>query len=163
MKLLVIGLIGLLLPLAPAGASLQTQYFVSSPNNSYYPGTQSSVTLLNLEFNQSYALLIGANQHVWDQQWINFTATTQSMKIPFIHENGHCRFDATNQTLTRLQLTLYDSTNTSLGSYWLTVQNYVSNANFSGWARLGVATIIFLFSGFIFVYVIIKFIIVKLL
>lgn len=163
MKKYVLILLILILPVVPMVASLQTQYFLSSPDTNYYPGTKATITLLNLEFNQTYSLLIGANQHTWDQQWINFTATRISMTLPFIHTAGHCLFDSSNQTLTRLQLSLFDASHNLLGSYWLNVENYVSNANLQGWSSLGVQIIIFLFSGFIFAYVIVKYIIVKLL
>jgi len=162
-KIVSLVLVGLCIPFVPTLGSLQTQYFVSSANNSYYPGTKSSVTLLNLEFNQSYELLIGANQLSFDWQWINFTATDYSMTIPFVHSEGHSQFDSSNQTLTRLQLVLYDSSNILLGTYWLTVANYISNANFSGWASYAVTVVLFLFSGFIFIYVLLKYVVMKLI
>lgn len=91
-----------------------TGNFILPNNRDYYPETVLEIQLTNLSVWEQYNILIGANQAIEDQQWDNFTATSQTMVREIIHFDKQSYLTNQSQDIEYLLIELYDSNNIRL-------------------------------------------------
>lgn len=82
--------------------------FVRPNSLDYYPETVLNISLSNLTLENYYGLLVGANQDIPDQRWINFTATSTTANFSIIHFDTQNYLDNNSQEIYFLLIILYD-------------------------------------------------------
>jgi len=101
----------------------------------YYPGTSFSLHVTNLSVGYYYGIQIGANQFVYNQQWINFTAGNFHQIITFSHFINQEMIDNQSNPISHLLIYLWsidsnsDTSPTKLDTYTLIVNNYSDSWN----------------------------------
>ena len=101
----------------------------------YFPATDLIINLVNLTKFRDYGILIGANQNISDQQWVNFTATEINIEIKTIHfaDQSTAGINISGifvPNLNQLKIVLYgilgdnDTTPNELDIMWIRIRYY---------------------------------------
>jgi hypothetical protein len=156
-------LIFLLLGVVPTfiGKQVHGESFLYKAGNEYYPGTILKLEVTNLTVQEQYSILIGANQFVEDQQWYNFTATNVYMTIETSHFIEQTRYDNTSELIDYLIIELYYY-NILQDRMNIQINHYSEELVIPGYVGLFMGGIAF-FAGLFLCYIIVRYILVKLI